>query len=227
MTDAIPHEAPTDAPAAPRTTPRDRLMQAATRLFCKHGINATGIDAIVHEAGTAKTTLYKLFGSKSDLVEAVLQSESQIWRAWFIAAVEAGGGSPRAKLAAIFPVLKSWFSEEDYYGCVFINAVGEHDKDETRLRAITLQHKSFVLAHIAGLARGAGAADPEALAHQLGILMDGAIVAAMVTRDPGIADAAGIAADALLNQACGRASRRGRLNSPAKILVPLDILTTG
>ena len=227
MTDAIPHEALTDVPNAPRTTPRDRLMQAATRLFCKHGINATGIDAIVHEAGTAKTTLYKLFGSKSDLVEAVLQSESLIWRAWFVAAVEAAGGSPRAKLDAIFPVLKSWFSEEDYYGCVFINAVGEHDKDETRLRAITLQHKSFVLAHVAGLARAAGAADPEALAHQLGILMDGAIVAAMVTRDPGIADAAGIAANALLNEACGRAPRKARSRSPIKMLASLDNLTTG
>ncbi|MDB5577490.1 MAG: putative Transcriptional regulatory protein TetR family [Bradyrhizobium sp.] len=227
MTNAILHEALTDVPNAPRTTPRDRLMQAATRLFCKHGINATGIDAIVHEAGTAKTTLYKLFGSKSDLVEAVLQSESLIWRAWFIAAVEAAGGSPRARLDAIFPVLKSWFSEEDYYGCVFINAVGEHDKDETRLRAITLQHKSFVLAHVAGLARAAGAADPEALAHQLGILMDGAIVAAMVTRDPGIADAAGIAANALLNEACGRAPRKARPRSSIKVLAPLHNLTTG
>lgn len=224
MTDAISLEALADVPDVPRTTPRDRLMQAATRLFCKHGINATGIDAIVHEAGTAKTTLYKLFGSKSDLVEAVLLSESQIWRDWFVAAVEVGG-SPRAKLDSIFPVLKSWFSEEDYYGCVFINAVGEHDKDETRLRAITLQHKSFVLDYIAGLARGAGAGDPGALAHQLGILMDGAIVAAMVTRDPGIADAAGIAANALLNEACGRTPRRPARRSAAKALATQDNFT--
>jgi AcrR family transcriptional regulator len=224
MTDAIPLEAFSDVPDVPRVTPRDRLMQAATRLFCKHGINATGIDAIVHEAGTAKTTLYKLFGSKSDLVEAVLLSESQIWRDWFVAAVEAAA-SPRAKLDSIFPVLKSWFSEEDYYGCVFINAVGEHDKDETRLRAITLQHKSFILDYIAGLARGAGVGDPGALAHQLGILMDGAIVAAMVTRDPGIADSAGIAANALLNEACGRAPRRSVRRSATKALATQDNFT--
>jgi AcrR family transcriptional regulator len=224
MTDAIPLEAFSDVPDVPRVTPRDRLMQAATRLFCKHGINATGIDAIVHEAGTAKTTLYKLFGSKSDLVEAVLLSESQIWRDWFVAAVEAAA-SPRAKLDSIFPVLKSWFSEEDYYGCVFINAVGEHDKDETRLRAITLQHKSFILDYIAGLARGAGVGDPGALAHQLGILMDGAIVAAMVTRDPGIADSAGIAANALLNEACGRAPRRSVRRSATKALAAQDNFT--
>jgi AcrR family transcriptional regulator len=211
MDHALPHDAPIHVPEIPRPTPRDKLMDAATRLFCKNGINATGIDAIVNEAGTAKTTLYKIFGSKSDLVEAVLQSEGKVWRGWFITAIERAE-SPRAKLDSIFPALKKWFGEDDYYGCVFINAVGEHPKDETRLRAITMQHKSFVLAHVEGLARAAGAAQPEALAHQIGILMDGAIVAAMVTRDPAVADAAGKAANALLDEACGPASRKPRRN---------------
>ena len=207
MTDAIPHDAPTNVPDIPHVTPRDKLMDAATRLFCKHGINATGIDAIVSEAGTAKTTLYKLFGSKNDLVEAVLQSEGRIWRDWFIAAIERAN-TPRGKLDSIFPALKKWFGEENYYGCVFINAVGEHSKDETRLRALTLQHKSFIIAHIEGLAREAGAGKPDFLAHQIGILMDGAIVAAMVTREPSVADAAGNAAKALLDEACGRPARK-------------------
>ncbi len=56
---------------------RGRLLGAATRLFCKNGINATGIDAIINEAGTAKTTLYKLFGSKTNLVHAVLEKRGQ------------------------------------------------------------------------------------------------------------------------------------------------------
>ena len=56
---------------------RGRLLSAATHLFCKNGINATGIDAIIDEAGTAKTTLYKLFGSKTNLVHAVLESEGK------------------------------------------------------------------------------------------------------------------------------------------------------
>ena len=59
---------------------RGRLLSAATHLFCKNGINATGIDAIIEEAGTAKTTLYKLFGSKTNLVNAVLESEGKQWR---------------------------------------------------------------------------------------------------------------------------------------------------
>src|SRR5471032_1388167 len=98
---------------------RGRLLSAATRLFCKNGINATGIDAIINEAGTAKTTLYKLFGSKTNLVHVVLENEGKQWREWFIAALESGGGTAQTKLARIFPALKDWFGQERFYGCPF------------------------------------------------------------------------------------------------------------
>jgi AcrR family transcriptional regulator len=185
---------------------RGRLLNAATHLFCKNGINATGIDAIIDEAGTAKTTLYKLFGSKTNLVHAVLESEGRQWREWFIGAIEAGGGDPQTKLARIFPALKRWFGEERFYGCPFINAVGEHDKDAKQFRAIAMRHKKVVLAHIEKLAGEMGAVEPESLAHQLALLIDGAIVAAMVSRDPGVADTAAIAA--------------GNLFGPSKVKKP-------
>lgn len=177
---------------------RGRLLSAATRLFCKNGINATGVDAIINEAGTAKTTLYKLFGSKTNLVHVVLEQEGRLWRDWFIAAIESGGGDARTRLARIFPTLKEWFGQERFYGCPFINAVAEHDKDEKQLRAIAMRHKKVVLAHIEKLAAEMGAAEPEVLAHQLALLMDGAIVAAMVSRNPRVADTAALAASPLL-----------------------------
>jgi AcrR family transcriptional regulator len=187
---------------------RGRLLSAATHLFCKNGINATGIDAIIDEAGTAKTTLYKLFGSKTNLVHAVLESEGRQWREWFIGAIEAGGGDAQTKLARIFPALKSWFGEERFYGCPFINAVAEHDKDQKQFRNIALKHKKVVLAHIEKLAAEMGAAEPEMLAHQLALLIDGAIVAAMVSRNPGVADTAGLAAGALLAPSRARKAKR-------------------
>src|SRR2546430_17570824 len=82
---------------------RGRLLSAATHLFCKDGINATGIDAIINEAGTAKTTLYKLFGSKTHLVHAVLESEGKQWREWCIGAIAAGGGDAEKKRSRIVP----------------------------------------------------------------------------------------------------------------------------
>ena len=196
---------------------RGRLLSAATHLFCKNGINATGIDAIIHEAGTAKTTLYKLFGSKTNLVHAVLESEGKQWREWFIGAMESGGGDAQAKLMRIFPALKSWFGEERFYGCPFINAVAEHDKDQKQFRAIAMRHKKVVLAHIEKLAAEMGAAEPELLAHQLALLIDGAIVAAMVSRNPGVADTAGLAAGSLFAPSKLKKPRRSG-NAPAQLM---------
>jgi AcrR family transcriptional regulator len=187
---------------------RGRLLSAATHLFCKNGVNATGIDAIIDEAGTAKTTLYKLFGSKTNLVHAVLESEGKQWREWFIGAIESGGGDAETKLARIFPALKTWFGEERFYGCPFINAVGEHDKDQKQFRSIAMKHKKVVLAHIEKLADEMGASEPVTLAHQLALLIDGAIVAAMVSRNPGVADTAGLAACSLFEPAKARKPKR-------------------
>src|SRR5215207_8810180 len=197
------------APAAgDEESARGRLLNAATHLFCKDGINATGIDAIIHQAGTAKTTLYKLFGSKTNLVHAVLESEGKQWREWFIGAMEQGGGDAQTKLARIFPALKRWFGEERFYGCPFINAVAEHDKDQKQFRNIAMRHKKVVLGHIEKLAGEMGAAEPQVLAHQLGLLIDGAIVAAMVSRDPAVADMAGLAAENLFGPAKVRKPKR-------------------
>src|SRR6266700_6153487 len=197
---------------------RGRLLTAATRLFCKNAINATGIDAISNEAGTAKTTLYKLFGSKTNLVHAVLESEGKQWREWFIGAIESGGGDAQTKLTRIFPALKRWFGEERFYGCPFINAVAEHDKDQKQFRVIAMKHQQVVLAHIEQLAGDIRAAEPHMLAHQLALLIDGAIVAAMVSRDPAVADTAGLAACSLLGPAKKPKGSKRASHAPAQLV---------
>lgn len=166
---------------------RDKLIDAASSLFCRRGINAVGVDAIVEKAGTAKTTLYKLFGSKEQLVEAVLEAEGREWREWFMAAVSRGGDTADERLRAIFPVLEQWFRQRRFYGCPFINAVAEHDKSSDRMRALALAHKTQVLGFIRELCIEAGVPDPGQLTHEIAILIDGAIVAAMITKDPTVA----------------------------------------
>ena len=120
------------------------------------------------------------------------KAKARQWREWFIGAMEEGGGDAQTKLTRIFPALKDWFAEERFYGCPFINAVAEHDKDAEQFRNIAMRHKKVVLAHIEKLAGEMGAAEPAVLAHQLALLIDGAIVAAMVSRDPGVADTAAL-----------------------------------
>ena len=98
----------------------------------------------------------------------------------------------------------------------FINAVAEHDKDAKQFRNIALKHKKVVLAHIERLAAEMGATEPAVLAHQLALLIDGAIVAAMVSGDPGVADTAGLAAGNLFAPA--RAKKAKRASSAAELV---------
>lgn len=196
---AVPGAARVTRSARAKLDPRERLIEAATTLFCQRGFNAVGVDAIVDEAQTAKTTLYKLFGSKDMLVEEVLRLEGQAWRDWFMGAVRASGRAPRERLDGIFPALTAWFRQKRFYGCPFINAVGEHDKHSDRMRRLALDHKLEVLDFIRGLCRDAGAADPEQLTHEIALLIDGAIVAAMITRDPRMGEHAQRAFERLLD----------------------------
>lgn len=188
-------------PAAPRPAPYERLIAAATRLFCRYGVNSVGVDAIVAAADTAKTTLYKLFGSKEGLVEKVLEREGATWRGWFLTEIDGPGGAPLDRLMRIGPTLRSWFSREDFYGCPFINAVGESDKADDRMRTLAMAHKKVVLNRLADLCAEAGFDDPNEIAHTLGLIIDGAIVAALVTRNAAVADTAGRACAAILAKA--------------------------
>jgi AcrR family transcriptional regulator len=165
--------------------PGDRLLNTATRLFCRHGINATGIDKILAEAGVAKMTLYNQFGSKEGLVFAVLEREGEAWRSWFQTAVDQLGETPADKLIGIFDVLENWFKQDGFYGCAFINAVAEHNKEDPRIRTMAQAHKSKVLAVIRSLAEQAAVSDPEAVTEAVGILVDGAIIAAVITGTSG------------------------------------------
>ncbi len=178
---------------------RDRLIESAKVLFCRYGINSVGVDAIVEQAGTAKTTLYKLFGSKDGLVEAVLNREGESWRSWFLTEIDGPGGSARERLDRIGPALKIWFNRDDFFGCPFINAVGESDKANDRMRNLAIAHKKIVIERLSDLCAEAELSEPEQAAHTIGLIMDGAIVMALITRDPSAADIAARACAAIIH----------------------------
>ncbi len=178
----------------PTEPARDRLIRAASDLFCRFGINATGVDAVVEAAGTAKATLYKAYGSKERLVEAVLESEGAAWRKWFLGSLDNYPGGPKDKLAGMFDILEEWFATEKFCGCPFINAVGEFDKREPRYKELARAHKHIVMARFAELATAAGCKDANAVALQLCFLVDGAISAALITGDAKVARTARAAA---------------------------------
>ena len=180
---------------------RDHLVDTALRLFCENGFHATGIDRILAAAGVAKMTLYKHFKSKDELILATLRRRDEQFRNWFMRAVERRAKTPRARLRAIFDVLEDWFRGESFTGCTFINASAEFADHDDPIHAAAAEHKRLVQAYVRDLAAAAGAADPDALAGELMLLMEGAIVLAHVAGQTDAAGQAGRTADKLLDQA--------------------------
>ena len=171
----------------PRPHPsHDRIVEAARDLFCRQGIHATGIDRILAAAGASKMALYGRFGSKEALLREVLAREGAEWRSAFFAAVQAAGPDPMAQLRAPAKAMEQWYRGGRFYGCAFMNAIAEHDKNDQWLRDIAAEHHRHVLVFLEGLAIRAGLSEAPIVAKQLLLLIDGATAALMVTNDPAV-----------------------------------------
>lgn len=166
-----------------RELPRDRLVGTALRLFSERGFHATGIDTILAEAGIAKMTLYKHFASKDELILATLKRKCDELHPWMAQRVEALARGGRDRLLAIFDALREGCADPKFYGCIFANAAAEfHDVDDP-IHAEAYRQKRWTEDFIHGLAVKAGARSPHALALQLCVLIDGAIVLTHLSGD--------------------------------------------
>jgi len=180
---------------------RDRLLGTAFRLFYAHGPRGVGIDTVIAESGVAKATLYKHFPRKDDLVLAYLDKVDQAWFGQLRAAARAAGDDPREQLVGMFDALVSACRREGFHGCAFINAAAETNAG-SEIHARTVEHKAVVRAWVVDLAQRAGARDPQMLARQITLLVDGGLAAGVLDADPAAAEAAKHAAGALVYEAC-------------------------
>lgn len=164
-------------PTRPRPAARERVLEAAARLFLRDGFRAVGVDTIIAEAGVAKMTLYAHFPSKDDLIVAYLERANEQFWEWLDGA-SADLDSPRAKLVAMFDAVGKLANSPQCLGCTFQGTAAEFPDPEHPGHRVALAHKQAVRARLRALARDAGLRAPEALADQLLLLMDGAWVAA-------------------------------------------------
>ena len=179
---------------------REAIVDTAIELFRRNGFHATGVDKIVEESGATKRTLYKHFPSKDALVVAALEKHHAQFIDFFGGSTEAKASDPEDKLLAIFDVAHDWFSQDDFYGCMFINAIGEYAETRGKVRAVVQDFKQHVQAYIKDVAEKAGAKNPAALAEQLALLLEGSIVTAQVSNNPKAASSAKAIAKELINQ---------------------------
>lgn len=161
----------------------ERLLEAASILFYREGINAVGVDTISEKAGVSKRTLYNRFGGKDDLVAQYLRRRDERWRA-YLQEVTEGLADPREELLAVFGAYEQWLIEGDYRGCPFVNAAAELPDSDHPARLVVQRHKKGIENHLAYLAGETGVDEPEALAQRLLILLEGATATAAVRRSP-------------------------------------------
>ncbi|GAA0463567.1 TetR/AcrR family transcriptional regulator [Streptomyces stramineus] len=201
----------------------ERVLDAAEALFYEHGVQAVGMDRVRGVSGVSLKRLYQRFPSKEILVETYLRRRDRRWRAAMAAAVAAA--PERERPLAVFDWLHAWCGEPDFRGCAFLNAFGEMGTGSPAVAGAVRDHKAAMRSYLLDLARSAGAREPEHLADQLTVLVDGAIATAAVTGDPAAARSARAAAAVLLSAAtaadqhrkpggCGLAGQASGLSSP-------------
>jgi len=154
---------------------REQLVETALRLFEQSGFQAVGIDRVLAEANVAKMTLYKYFRSKDDLILAAMALKDQRHRSWFMTEVERRSSDPRKRLLGMFETLHAAAEQPGFSGCIFARAAAEFGKIDDPVHQAAAEHKRLIRQYIATLAAAAGANDPDQLAYQLTVLMDGAM----------------------------------------------------
>ena len=171
-------------------TMRERILETTDRLFYRQGIRAIGVDTIAAEIGISKRTLYNYFPSKDALVTAYLERR--------FAPIAVSERSPLEQILDAYDRIGRLFAADALRGCPFVNAVTELADPTHDAAKIALAFKERRRLWFRDLLVAVKAKEPDALAGQLAILLDGAIVQMLVRNDAGMAAAAGKAAETLL-----------------------------
>lgn len=180
---------------------REHLINTAIALFSEHGFHATGVDTLLQKAGMSKRTLYTYFRSKEELILAALRHKDGLLRNQFMADVALAGDAPETRLLAVYDLADAWFKQKNFFGCMFINAVGEYADADSPIRQVSIEYKKLMRAYLFGLCQQLDVAQPDALADALALLLEGAIVTAQVSRNLPAAQTAKRVAKILIDDA--------------------------
>ncbi|HET7305017.1 MAG TPA: TetR/AcrR family transcriptional regulator [Segeticoccus sp.] len=184
--------------AASLSVSGQKVLDVAAEAFYAEGVAAVGVDALAARSGVSKPTLYVQFGSKRDLVAAVLTRRHEVQRASLEAYLAAVAGDPVERLLAVFDWLADWHAEHGWRGCAFLNVAAEIPDPTHPSRAVITDHKHWLRDMFTELARQAGQSDPEEVGYAVLLLVDGANARLLVDHDQCAAERAKRAAARML-----------------------------
>jgi AcrR family transcriptional regulator len=161
-----------------RISPRERLLAVAGDLFYRHGIRAVGVESIADAAGTNKMTLYRHFASKDELVAEYLRQSAKLADTCWGRFEQAHPGDARAQLRAWLNEMADHLANTDERGCALANAAVELPEKDHPARRVIEEFKIAQRARLVALSRRGGLSEPDMLADELHLLLEGARVTA-------------------------------------------------
>ena len=151
----------------------EKVLSTASRLFYANGVRAVGIEWIVAESGVAKTSLYRHFETKDELVAAFLEREDrEFWQQW--EGVVAGAANPKAELMSLLEWIGKRVARDGYRGCPQINVAAEFADLKHPARQIRRRHKEAMLGRLRDIVGRIGVSRPGDIAVLVALLIDGA-----------------------------------------------------
>jgi AcrR family transcriptional regulator len=156
------------------TDARDRILNAADVLFYQQGIRAIGVDTIIAQSEVAKTTFYRYFPAKDDLVVAYLEGRNK--RFWELFEVAVNRVEPSKRLLAVFDWLDQLLASSENQGCPFLMVASEFPEINYPGHQVAIAHKTRLRDRLTDLAKASGIKKADKLSHGLMLLIDGAFV---------------------------------------------------
>ena len=171
-----------------RASKREDVLDTADVLFEKNGFVATGVNQITQEAGVASMTLYNNFASKDDLIVASLERRAAAFREQVAEIVQNRKKSPENRILSLFDALDGWIASDikehgAFRGCYFVKASVEFTASEHPAHQAAAVQKRDLIGLIAIPVREMGRRNPDALANELHLLFEGAMIQAQVLGD--------------------------------------------
>ncbi len=187
--------------AGEATDVRERILETASGLFYREGVRAVGVDLVVAAAGVAKTSLYRYFRTKDDLIAAFLKREDEdFWRTWDEVAGE-HRDDPAGELQAHMDWIGERVGRPNYRGCPQLNVAAEFPQADHPARQVATAHKRELRRRLFDIAERLGVARAEILAGQLAVLVNGAFVSSPILSAAEAKDLLQQAASALVQAA--------------------------
>jgi AcrR family transcriptional regulator len=156
-----------------QSDPRERILEAADRLFYTEGVRATGTEKIMSVSEVAKATFYRHFPSKDDLVIAYLEYRDRSFFEYL------DSPAPPEDIHEALARIERVVNRPDIIGCPFLRIASEYPDFDHPFHRVAIEHENKFLDYLIDLLKPF-AIDKRAAAAAILSVIDGALTTRML-----------------------------------------------